>query len=250
MTQNTPVIDLPNGLKLSLRDPQEVGCANYIIKEVFHKSTYSRPGFEIDSGDTVVDIGGNIGVFALWAAPQAKRVISVEPMAMADCLQASIHLNGLQNVEVVRSAVSDKNGTMELMVYPGFNAVSHSTAFTPSRWGQFFIKLLWRKQQADPEPMECTCHTLQQILEERVVEKVDLLKIDCEGGEYAVFDSIDADTLRRISRIAMEFHELHTDHSGNRLADQLRTAGYDVTIQRSLLDRVLGTGMIWARRPA
>jgi hypothetical protein len=33
--------------------------------------SYARVGFELRPNDTVVDIGGNIGVFVLWAAPQA-----------------------------------------------------------------------------------------------------------------------------------------------------------------------------------
>ncbi len=243
------VIPLPNGLKLALCSRQQVGCAKFIIKEVFRNQAYRRPGFELRPTDTVVDIGGNIGVFALWAAPQAARVVSIEPTKVIDCLEQSLALNGIQNVSIVRGAVSDKPGTLELLEYPGFNAVTHAASFQPARWGQRLIKLLWRKEQEAPVRVLCPCHTLDDILRTQNIDRVDFLKVDCEGGEYAVFDSISDETLGRISRIVLEFHELHPSHDHRRIVDRLKSAGFDVTIERTLLDRfLLQTGMLWAKR--
>jgi len=65
-----------------------------------------------------------------------------------------------------------------------------------------------------------------------------------------VFDSISDETLGRISRIVLEFHELHPSHDHRRIVNRLKSAGFDVTIERTLLDRfLLQTGMLWAKRP-
>ena len=51
------------------------------LPEVFKRKSNPRPGFELRPHDTVIDIGGNIGIFLLRAAPQVPkgRLISVEP---------------------------------------------------------------------------------------------------------------------------------------------------------------------------
>jgi len=177
-----PVIPLPNGLKLALCSRQQLGCAKFILKEIFQTQVYRRPGFELRPTDTVVDLGGNIGLFALWAAPQAARVISIEPTKVIDCLEQSLALNGIQNVSIVRCAVSDKPGTLELFQYPGFNAVSHAASFQPARWGQRLIRLLWPKEREAPVRVSCPCRTLDEILRTENVDRVDFLKVDCEGG--------------------------------------------------------------------
>lgn len=246
-----PVLTLPNGLRLSLLSHQQKGCAGFIAKEIFKNGAYSRPGFEIKSTDIVVDIGANIGVFALWAAPQAHegKVICVEPTKVIGCLENSLANNRLSNVFIVKCAVSDQPGNLELLEYPGFNAVSHSAGFQPSGWGQLFIKLLWRKQQAEPIKVACPCRTLDSILDEYQVSHVDFLKVDCEGGEYSIFDSVSEETLGRISRIAMEFHELHPSHDHRRIVERLRSAGFRVEVERPIFERLfLKTGMLWAIR--
>lgn len=242
------VISLPNDLKLALRSQQEVGCAEYIIKEIFRSGAYVRPGFELSSTDTVVDIGGNIGVFSLWAAPQVARVISVEPTAAIDCLENSLALNKIENVSIVRQAVSDRSGTIEMLQYPGFNAVTHLATFTPSFWGQRLIKLFYRKETEAPQRITCPCAPLEEILDAQNADQVDFLKVDCEGGEYAVFNSISDSTLARISRIGMEYHELNSGMDHRQIVQRLKSSGFDVTVKRTLLDRLVRTGMIWAKR--
>jgi len=244
-----PVLPLPNGLKLALQSPRQEGCTKYIIKEIFRDQSYLRPGFELRPTDTVVDIGGNVGVFALWAAKQVKRVVSVEPTSSIDCLEKSLELNEITNVSIVRCAVSDATGTIELLQYPGFSGVTHAASFRPAKWGQRLIKLLWRKDQVEPVKVKCPCMSLAGILESSGIDRVDFLKVDCEGGEYAVFDAISDETLARISRIALEFHEIHPSHNHRRIVRRLRSAGFHVKIERSLQDRyLLQAGMLWAIR--
>jgi FkbM family methyltransferase len=242
------VIPLPNGLLLVLRSKQELSSARFIIREVFRNQVYRRSGFEFRPTDTVVDIGGNIGLFALWAAPQVARVFTVEPTKAIDCLALSLARNEIDNVTIVRCAVSDKTGTVELMEHPGFNAVTHLASFQPSRWGQRCIRLLCASEQQDPIRVSCPSQTLEQVFQTQNIDHVDFLKIDCEGGEYAILNSISDSTLARISRISMEFHKLHPDHDHRLIVRRLQSAGYDVTIKRTLLDRLAGRGMLWAKQ--
>ena len=75
-SSNSLVIPLPNGLKLALRSRQQLGCAKFIVKEIFRNQTYSRPGFELLPTDTVVDLWGKA---MLAASPIASQSQSWSP---------------------------------------------------------------------------------------------------------------------------------------------------------------------------
>lgn len=253
MAAPAPVVPLPNGLGLVLQGEDQLGCARYVANEVFAKASYVKPGFEIRPDDVVVDVGANMGIFALWAAPQASRgrVICIEPTRVIGCLERSLPASGLANVEIVTCAIGREEGVLELVEYSGFTAVTHAAEFQPATLGQFLIRLLWPKSQREPVRTTCRCRRLEDVLAELGVEKVDLLKVDCEGGEYDIVESLGDPFLRRVSRIVMEFHELHRTHDHRRLVRRLRDAGFAVEVHRPWFARfVLRTGMIWARREA
>jgi FkbM family methyltransferase len=48
--------------------------------------------------------------------------------------------------------------------------------------------------------------TLEDIIEENGIDKIHLLKMDCEGCEYEIFRSINANVLQKINELIMEFH--------------------------------------------
>ncbi|KAL0041879.1 hypothetical protein WJX79_007585 [Trebouxia sp. C0005] len=52
-------------------------------QEIFEEQLYLQQGVRLEQGDTVVDVGGNIGFFALFAAQQvgpSGQVVSAEPI--------------------------------------------------------------------------------------------------------------------------------------------------------------------------
>ena len=75
-----PVTTLPNGLQVSYASKYDV---SFLYREIFQEQTYLQHGVQLAQGDVVVDVGGNIGFFALFAAQQVGpkgRVISLEPI--------------------------------------------------------------------------------------------------------------------------------------------------------------------------
>lgn len=68
------------------------------------------------------------------------------------------------------------------------------------------------------------------------IERVNFLKIDCEGVEYEIFFTASHEILRRIDKIAMEYHELDADRNGLKMKEFLEHTGlFRVWINRSLL---------------
>eukprot|EP00039_Didymoeca_costata_P018292 m.332921 g.332921 ORF g.332921 m.332921 type:complete len:193 (-) comp17029_c0_seq1:1448-2026(-) len=71
----------------------------YLHWEVFTQRCYSFNGvIQFQPGDIVVDIGANIGMFALWASLEADltALFAYEPLQQQfDVLQSNIELHGL-----------------------------------------------------------------------------------------------------------------------------------------------------------
>ncbi len=77
---------------------------------------------EVRPGDTVLDLGANIGyytlLFARLVGPRG-RVIAFEPDPVNfNLLKRNVRLNGYRNVEIVNKAVTDFTGELELHLSP------------------------------------------------------------------------------------------------------------------------------------
>src|SRR4030042_325499 len=98
--------------------------------------------------------------------------------------------------------------------------------------GDFSVCAAWRHPQrkiAAFEPFRESFDLLQEALRKAGFARCDLLKVDCEGGEYDIFFNAPEATLRKIERIAMEYHDGFTPHSHTELAAFLRGHGFSVT---------------------
>jgi len=148
------------------------------------------------SGSTFVDIGANEGFFTVQASRivgPSGRVLAVEPQGrLQEVIRKNLELNGLTNVTLVRSAVSDRPGEAELHISPSTN--TGSTGLSQST--RYRVP-----QEAVP------VNTLEGILDQHGIEKVDLMKMDIEGFEYEAL--IGAEKLlkaKRIRAVALEMH--------------------------------------------
>ena len=57
-----------------------------------------------------------------------------------------------------------------------------------------------------PESFRVDCTTLPDIFEKQKLEKIDLLKLDCEGAEVEILKTVSDELLHRIRQIVMEIH--------------------------------------------
>jgi len=182
--------------------------------EVFLLGAYLRPtDFTLAPGDTVLDIGANIGCFTLQAArlcPQGT-VFAVEPLR-SNCalLEENIALNRFANVRARCLALSDTDGAQTL----------HHGGQCPS--------LHW--SGAGSTATEVPTRTLRSFLAAEGIERVDFLKMDCEGAEFDILLAAGPEELSRIRRIVMEYHNLSPEKNHRVLAAHLERHGFTVTV--------------------
>jgi FkbM family methyltransferase len=126
-------------------------------------------------GDTVFDIGANIGTWSLilsHAVGAAGRVFAYEPArATFDALSDNITLNATPNIVASRCAVSDARGTLRL--YHDVDASRNSLGRTRTLNGGDFE--------------EVPAVTLDALASELAIGALDFIKIDVEGAEPLAF---------------------------------------------------------------
>lgn len=192
------MISLRNGVKFA--SPPEIDLS-FLFHEIWIDRIYCPKGYEIDRGDVVIDIGGNIGVFAAFVAVQDPniKVFSFEPFPEnAEYFERNISSSKLKNVTLYQKAVAGKVGTRTLRVSDSW--VAHSLG----------------SEGSAANTIEVECVPLDDVLKE--TGYCSLLKIDCEGSEYEIFESASANTLQKINKVVCEFHE---NDEGN--GESLRT---------------------------
>lgn len=207
-------VELRNGLVLHLsEDPYDI----VTVFVVFVRQDYGR----VLPGSVVVDVGANIGMFALYAAQSgAKAVYAYEPnVASFECLRRNIAVNHFEH------AIFPHH-----LAVTGIDAQMVRFPRTPSVYNAIL---------ADSAEEDCdlvATITLASILER--IETVDLLKVDCEGGEYEILFGADAGVFDRIQTIKLEYHKGRKDE----LAAILARRGFAQTRLQAWNERI---GTAW-----
>lgn len=220
------------GLKLRVRR----GTSDVaFVTNVIESREYTCDGFEIHPDQVVIDIGGNIGTFALLAAQRGARVITVEPGSdNFELLKRNIEVNGAARVTPINAAVCKDTGTITL-------ERSHEGGYHSTTKGML-------SNPVGSETVKAV--RLQDLFDTYGIKRCHFLKVDCEGAEYEIFEGLPDEYLARVDKIAMEWHGVE-DHferiqRANWLAQRLVDRGFRLDLYRQYIG--FRSGMIRAIR--
>ncbi|HKI21375.1 MAG TPA: FkbM family methyltransferase [Isosphaeraceae bacterium] len=163
----------------------------------------------IRPGDTVVDVGANVGWYTLLASSRvgdSGRVIAFEPaQGSLSLLRKSITANYRSNVSVEPKALSDRRGSITLHI--------HET----NRGGHSILEDAGRTASVEVETV-----TLDEYLGGRESE-IGLVKIDVEGAEGLVLAGMRETLRKRLPRtVIVEFNPSAVRRTGLDPEDVLR----------------------------
>lgn len=212
-----------------LHSPPELDLG-FLFHEIWVERMYSASAYRIQASWNVIDVGANIGVFAVLAAHgrPGVRVIACEPHpGNATWLRDNLARCKLTNVLVKEVAVAGAAGARALAV-------------DPTNW---LVHTL--QPSVTAATIQVPCVSLGGLLQEFPNRTCDLLKLDCEGSEHEILETCDGDTLLRVSRIVAEFHPAAGGRDGTTLRRLLERHGYSVDF---VADLGGGTGIVRARR--
>jgi hypothetical protein len=87
--------------------------------------------------------------------------------------------------------------------------------------------------------------TLDEIIKENKLEKISILKLDCEGAEYDIFENLSEGSFEKIEKICFEYHIMNEDDSRlNNLKEKLIKKNFKLEI----LPTNNNLGMIFAKK--
>jgi FkbM family methyltransferase len=135
------------------------------------KKKYCNSECNINAGDTVVEIGANVGEFTLMASNIAQKVFAFEPDPNCfRCLKENI--SSKNNIEIFESAASKENRSEVFYV---------STEDADS-------SLIKPKIYTDE--IEIKSVRLDSWMDSLGLQKIDFLKLEAEGAEIEVLEGL------------------------------------------------------------
>jgi FkbM family methyltransferase len=150
--------------------------------------------FEVEEGDIVLDVGASIGPFTYSILEKnPELVICLEPhKKLFQTLKSNFSKN--KNVICLNKGISTIDG--EVIFHTLYDDTADQTS--------------WEKNDSGYGI------SLKNLVKEYNLEKIDFLKIDCEGGEYDFFTEENFDWIvNNIKKISGEFH-FYRDHTRER----------------------------------
>ena len=161
--------------------------------EIFINGDYEKEKkCVVEEGDVVLDIGANFGFFTLDSISKgASKVYSIEPYS-----PAFDHLEKLSSdynrIIPINKAVSEEDGE----VFMHFDSDASATNCVTAHSEMF-------GRPSSGVPVESvSINTLLSSFQ----EKINFLKIDCEGSEFEIFKTINPENLRSIDKMVIETH--------------------------------------------
>lgn len=185
----------------------ERNCTSHMMDQI--KDNYFE-GIVTPNDKVILDIGANIGLFALHFTPYAERIICVEPTPSHMVIQKEILKDTICEFE--EAALSDYTGIAPL------DLCSHNTTMNSLKYisGKHII---------------VDSLTLKSLCRKYALTKVDFCKIDIEGSEWI---AITEKTLEPVFDIIDKiFIEIHPPESRDEFKKRFEAVGYKVEYCKS-----------------
>jgi FkbM family methyltransferase len=201
--------------KINIKNNTEPTYINYVeffIDKIYDKYIKRR------KLDTIVDVGANIGLWVEYARLSCgyKKIYAVEPNIKAlDILRKTFENS--TNVEIVGKAMSDKDGEMSFFIDEENSTISSATSYG-SLTTSYTVKST----------------TFKSFISEYNIERVSLLKIDIETGEYDLINSLTEEDFSIIDNILVEYHLIAGrtyDVDVKKLIEKIKAAGFEIEVR-------------------
>lgn len=228
---------LPNGMVISCLKRQEVAIVHREVLSYFSKNLKLLPG------DTVFDVGANIGLFALEVYERCQknvRLYAFEPVdaifnvlraniARCDSIdQLKIFAFGLSSsseqadfayyphAPVLSTAYPDEAADLEIAKRATLDNIMHFPDAPPALRCLRRVPALLRapiihyaiKKMLHATRVTCQMQTLSGVVSDHDIQRIDLLKIDAERGELEILRGIKDHDWAKIRQVVVDVHDL------------------------------------------
>jgi FkbM family methyltransferase len=256
-------------LRTRLPDGSTIHClrANEVPILCQQVEDYFKHGIEVRAGNTIFDVGANIGLFTLAALRRCHNqatIYAFEPIPLIfKALSANAQEWNPEGIRALNCGLSDETNLLTFAYHPHITVLSNaypdeisesqeqlkqSILRNPKslprtnllRWLPSRLRLImldnYLKEAFQAEMVTAQVRPLSEIIQEYEIGTIDLLKIDVEKGELKVLLGIEPQDWQKIKQIVVEVHDLE-----NRLQSVqslLTQKGFDrITVEQEPLLR-------------
>lgn len=240
---------LPNGLNIACQTRHE---AEYLFEELFIGQEYLSQGIELKEGDTVFDVGANIGLATLFfhLACANLHIYAFEPLpTLFQILSYNLRTH-CGNAEAIPFGASDRDETAEMDFYPDYSIMS--SRFGNSRQEEATVRqfILNGRRNAgicdDPllehldeflegrfasQKVRCRFRPLSDFILERGIDRIDLLKLDVQKSELSVLRGIVDSDWQKIRQVVAEVHDF--DSNIENVSTLLKARDYNIEVHQN-----------------
>lgn len=201
--------------------------------QIFWRGGYSQPQLKLlkrylSKGAVFIDVGANQGEFSVYAASligKNGKVFAFEPVSsVRQKLSRNITINGFDNVTICPWALGSKEE--ERSIYGPGDAFSDGTY-------NMGLPTLFKTSERDLPLEQVRVRRLDDVVRETGVDRIDMIKLDIEGGEFEALKGAEA-MLRRFRPVLIfEVGRQTCAAAGYAPADILqwmRNVGYRLTV--------------------
>lgn len=155
-----------------------------VYTEIFKSKVYERHGIKVEPSDKWLDLGGNCGMFALYCLTKNVLFVRCVEPETENFNMIQINLGKYPNVELINKAVDVTSGTKRLYI-----------AVNPeNKWRHTLLPVRNRNT------VEVETITLDNLL-----DNIDCIKMDIEGSEIELLETIDLNLLKNIKKLVFEY---------------------------------------------
>jgi FkbM family methyltransferase len=175
----------------------------YTFEEIFVKKVYENNIVRVNQGDVVVDIGANYGFFVESILSKGPSQIYCYEPAPNVFQRLVTNYSKNNNISFFNTAVSSKNGRINFIndISSASNRISESE-----------------------DGYEVDTININ-ILIESISKNINFLKIDCEGCEKDIFETITSENIKKIEKIVVEYH---SEEIKTKILDKLNNEGFSI----------------------
>jgi FkbM family methyltransferase len=211
-------VRLPTGALLWIDPASQFGIS--LLREGIYEEPMTRL-FQtlLRTQDTLLDIGANEGYFSVLGCRLSPKgqVHAVEPQSRLHAvIRENARINAVGNLTLHPLALSRAEGTTRLYLRPDTNTGASS----------FFPKWRLGRRYEDIPTVR-----LDDFFDRNRLDKVRLMKLDCEGAEYLILQgATQVLAQKRIEFLSVDFHPAISGEQTSQAIDHmLRQAGYQLT---------------------
>ena len=248
-------VTLPDGLTIMAVSPEET---EFLHREVFVHDVYLRPhafGAALPRGALVLDVGANIGLFALRLAAlfeargdEAARIHALEPLP--SCFAAlQANTTSLRCVQTHRVGVVATCAPGARATFTYFPHMAGNSTLFPAEKEALQRGAVAEHFWAGARRVRCPVTTISAFMDEQLPAdgRVALLKLDVEGAELHALRGVAATDWPRIDAVVAEVHDV--DGRPAAVASRLRDAGFTrVVTETAVQGAPASCVMVYARR--